>query len=220
MNDVISGILAGFNQTLIGYPLDTIKVIKQNKQKITKDEKNIKRFYKGCKYPFFFSIIMNAIYFPIVKESNKHVHNNFIAGGIGGVAITPFRFYFDVFTVRSQLNKQVHYSDVLTTKGFGSLLIRELFGLGIYYGSFMYSREEYKLNPFISGGIAGFLNWTLTYPIDTIKNRQMGENKTIMESIKMGNIWRGYSYCALRSVLVNSVVFSTYEYSNYYLSSI
>ena len=65
----------------------------------------------------------------------------------------------------------------------------------------------------ISGGIAGLLNWTFTYPIDVIRTRQMANNISIKKAINQGNLWKGYSACAMRAIIVNSASFYVYEKS-------
>ena len=50
-----------------------------------------------------------------------------------------------------------------------------------------------------------------TYPIDTIRSRQISNNISIREAISMGNLWRGYSACLIRAFLVNSCSFYIYE---------
>ena len=63
----------------------------------------------------------------------------------------------------------------------------------------------------ISGGIAGLVNWTTTYPIDVIHARQIAQHISIKQAIKQGNLWRGFPVCATRAVLVNATTFSVYE---------
>ena len=66
-------------------------------------------------------------------------------------------------------------------------------------------------NPLISGGIAGLCNWTATYPLDVIRNREIAQNINFREAMKMGGLWKGYSFCALRAVKVNAIGFFVYE---------
>ena len=82
-----------------------------------------------------------------------------------------------------------------------------------YFGGYFYCKHELKLSPLISGGIAGLLNWTFTYPIDVIRTRQMANNISIKKAINQGNLWKGYSACAMRAIIVNSASFYVYEKS-------
>ena len=55
--------------------------------------------------------------------------------------------------------------------------------------------EEYDYDPFISGGVAGLLAWTLSYPIDVIKNRQMAKNIDFKSALKEGVMERLRTMC-------------------------
>jgi hypothetical protein len=82
--------------------------------------------------------------------------------------------------------------------------------MSAYFSTYNYAKDQ-GLNSLASGGLAGLSNWTLTYPIEVIKNRQMAQNISIKDAISMGNIWKGYPICALRAVIVNAMNFWTYE---------
>ena len=60
--------------------------------------------------------------------------------------------------------------------------------------------------------MAGIINWSLTYPIDVVRNRQMAQNINLITSIKQKNFWKGFNVCLTRAVLVNAGIFGTYEY--------
>ena len=53
---------------------------------------------------------------------------------------------------------------------------------------------------------------TFSYPLDVIMSRQIAQNISISQAFKQGALWRGYSICAFRAVLVNSINFSIYEF--------
>ena len=99
---------------------------------------------------------------------------------------------------------------IVSTKGGYSTFARESIASSVYFGSY-FTFRDYGLHPLISGGLAGLCNWTTTYPIDVIKSRQMAENISISKAIKMGKLWRGYSVCAARAVIVNAIDFWIYE---------
>ena len=62
MKDFLIGGIIGLTQTLLGHPLDTIKVRIQNNKKW----KNMKltNYYKGCAYPISGLLIYNIVVFP------------------------------------------------------------------------------------------------------------------------------------------------------------
>ena len=68
-----------------------------------------------------------------------------------------------------------------------------------------------KLSPFIAGGSSGLFSWTLIYPLEVIKNRQMSQNISFIEAYKQGNIKQGYLICAFRAIFVNAAGFGVYD---------
>ena len=76
---------------------------------------------------------------------------------------------------------------------------------------YKYARDDLEFNPLIAGALAGLANWTMTYPFDIVKSRQIAQDVSIKDAIKMGKLWKGYPVCATRAVIVNAVNFWTYE---------
>ena len=65
MNDCEKGIISGIGQTLSGHPLDTLKVIRQNK--LVVEKMNLKRLYKGLTFPLIANAtIMSSQYYFII----------------------------------------------------------------------------------------------------------------------------------------------------------
>ena len=101
--------------------------------------------------------------------------------------------------------------DFVRTPGFGSTLARESFSMAAYFGTYRECTHKQEWHPLIGGGLAGLAAWTCTYPIDTVRSRQMAQGITFTAAARQGTMWRGYIACAIRAVLVNAVVFYTYE---------
>jgi len=227
MKEYISGGLSGIAQILVGYPLDTMKVLKQNNIKINmKNSLN----YNGVKYPLQLSIISNSIVFGISNtlnkynnyqySTNKKINNNinmFINGYVAGIVSSPFVYIYDIKKTNVQTNNNNKLKDFMIKSKFNGLfmtIMRESIGFGTYFCVYDLLKNEYKYNTEISGGLAGVTNWTITYAIDVIKNRQLSNNISIIEAYKMKNMFSGYKYCLLRAFIVNSFIFSVYEKIN------
>jgi solute carrier family 25 carnitine/acylcarnitine transporter 20/29 len=224
MKEFLSGCASGLAQNIIGHPLDTIKVLKQNNENTTKI-KNIGTLYRGFAYPAIHSILTTGLTFEIYSNSCNYIKNenyfpnkkdnfkiNFISGFITGILISPSIYFFDIGKIKSQMNQKLKLTHFYKTKGYPVTLLRESLATSLYLGSYFSLNEEYKLSPFYSGSLSGLINWTITYPIDLIKTRQMTYNITIKESIKIGGLWKGYYICAIRSVLVNGVGLTVYDF--------
>jgi hypothetical protein len=210
MNEFLIGGIIGATQTLFGHPLDTIKVRIQNNQKW----KNMKprHYYKGSLYPLSGSLVFNMIVFPTYEKTVKHTKSPIISGFLSGLCVSPFIYMFDVGKIKRQANTKLKINDFIKTRGKFTNTIRETIANTIYFGGYFYCKNDLNLSPLVSGGIAGLLNWTLTYPIDVLRTRQIAQNISIKKAIKQGKLWRGYSPCAIRAIIVNSLSFYVYEY--------
>ena len=209
MNDFIIGGIVGASQTIIGHPLDTVKVLMQN-------NKNwyglgLVNYYRGIAYPLVGSVTFNSFSFSIFNYSLNYIKSETISGAISGILISPLVYSFDVGKIKRQTNVNLKFIDFFKNKGFISTLARETIGNGSYFGLYFYCKDSLDIPIFLSGGIAGIANWTFTYPLDTIRSRQISNNISIREAISMGNLWRGYSACLIRAFLVNSCSFYIYE---------
>lgn len=219
MLEFYAGCISGLIQNIIGHPLDTMKVLAQNNKSIIL--KNPRNYYNGFIYPTTNLIFITGTVFEINKYfDNLYLSNykskllsNYFSGFMSGLLTSPVIFLFDIGKIKSQMNQKVKIEHFYKTKGFFMTSFRESIAVSVYLGSYFNLRNEYNVPPFYAGGVAGLINWTLTYPIDIIKTRQMSENKSIMKALKMGYLWRGYSFCAIRAILVNSSGFMVYENS-------
>jgi len=209
MKEYIFGGISGVCQTIIGFPFDTYKVRIQNNQFKIRDIFRINP-YNGVKYPLISSVITCSMTFGTntTLQGKYHCHP-IISGAVSGILISPVIFYFDFKKINRQMNTNRPFT--LIHNGFSACISREAFAFSIYFYAFHILNEEYKLNTYLSGGIAGLANWTSTFPIDVIKTRQLTYNVSILQAIKMGGLWNGYVPCAIRALLVNSSGFYVYK---------
>ena len=207
MNSSIAGFFAGCSQVLFGHPLDTIKILIQNNYKY--NSLPLKDYYRGYKFPLVSATILNSLTFPIVCKTYPHTKNYFLSGYISGACVSPILFLFDIGKIKRQTKQHINVQTFINNKGFFSTYCRESIAMSLYFGSYFNLKK--KFSPLVSGGMAGLINWTLTYPIDVIKNRQISQNCSLREAFKQKKLWKGYTFCAIRSIIVNSAIFSTYE---------
>ena len=209
MSDVISAFAVGISEVVIGHPFNTAKVLIQNKKQWR--GLSFKHYYRGVRYPLVSSTFFNMTVFPIKERTYKYTNNYFLSGVIAGIVVSPQMFFVDTFTIKKQTNQNVGLSMFKGSKGFQSTMAREIIALSTYFCIYHWMRDDLKYNSFISGGTAGLANWTLSYPIDVIRSRQIAQRVTIKEAIKMGNFWKGFSIAATRSVIVNAMSFTIFE---------
>ena len=215
MNELIPSFFVGISQTIIGHPFDTIKVLIQNKQKWM--GLPLKQYYYGWKYPLISSAIFNCTVFPVYESSLKYTNNTIISGMIAGTLVTPPVYFFDIFKINEQVKKPISLK-IFKNPYYGSIMTfnREVIAMGSYFGSYYYFKDEKKYGILLSGALSGLTNWTLTYPLDVIRSRQIAQNINVMNAYKQGKLWGGFSTCAFRAVLVNSSSFYIYEFLKKY----
>ena len=207
MNSSIAGFFAGCSQVLFGHPFDTVLVLIQNNYKY--NSLSLKDYYRGYKFPLTSGTILNSLAFPLVCETYSYTKNYFLSGYITGVCVSPIVFFFDIGKIKRQTKQHINFRTFINNKGFFSTCCRESIAMSLYFGSYFNLKK--KVNPLVAGGMAGLINWTLIYPIDVIRNRQISQNCSFQQALKQKKLWKGYTFCAIRSIIVNAAIFSTYE---------
>jgi hypothetical protein len=207
MKDIIPALSVGLTQVVIGHPFDTAKVLIQNQKKWT--GLPIKSYYMGWKYPMFSSVLFNCTLFPVYEEVFKYTNSTFFSGAVAGAIVSPIDYMLDTFKIQKQMK---HKTTLFKRPYYGILQTfnRQISSTSLYFGTYYYLKER-NYNTLVAGGTAGLTQWTLTYPLDVIRSRQIAQQITMKEAINMGNLWKGYSVCAFRAVLVNSATFWIYE---------
>ena len=208
MNDIIAGGISGIAQTTVGYPLDTIKVLAQNN--MTLKNLNIRQLYRGVVYPMQSSVLSNSIVFSLNNRLKEKGYPSFINGFVSGLCVSPLVYLYDKAKISRQVGNNINMEMYTNMRGFSMTLVRDSIAYGIYFMSYDKCREHHISIP-ISGAIAGITNWTVTYPFDVIRNRQLALKINIFDAFKLGKLYRGLEYCLLRAVIVNSIAFSVYE---------
>ena len=219
MDTVLAGIVSGVVQTVIGHPLDTMKVWKQNSQPITLCPRAI---YRGFAYPLATGSILTSIQFSTAAFARQHImgftastithdpYVEFLAGSFSGVfvglAISPF----DRYKIAAQsLASAPRY-------GLMACLVREIPASGLYFGAYAGARAQ-DIPVLAAGSIAGVASWSLTYPLDLIKTQiQSGEIASVRAGLR--DMWcgrtkpfSGITFCLTRAMLVNGLGFYVYE---------
>ena len=208
MKDIIPPLAIGLTEVSIGHPFDTAKVLIQNKKRWIGLPPS--HYYRGWKFPLFCSCVFNCTVFPMYDKTIKYTNNYWLSGFLSGLIVSPIVFTLDTFKIKRQINKPISLSLLKPMHGYWSTTARESLAMTVYFGTYK-SLKDKNYNPMIAGGAAGLVNWTATYPIDVIHSRQIAQHISIKQAIKIGNLWKGYSVCATRAVLVNACTFSVYE---------
>ena len=229
--DYFIGGIVGVSQGIVGHPFDTIKVVYQNKSSLsTMKINNIREMYRGVRYPVYASFLTNGTMFPIYEKVKRNIllqynitYNkantthwpSYVAGTVGGFLSTPIVYITDIAKIKKQMNPNctIEYRKIIKHKGILLTTCRESIACGFYF--YTYDKLHRDYSSFFSGGMAGCVTWTITYPIDVLKTQQMTTNHSIKKCIQLNknpiDYWRGYTPCLIRSFIVNGVSFFVYD---------
>ena len=211
MNETVSGMLAGSVANIISYPIDTLKTLNQMNKQIIYKNLNIKRLYYGLPYPLFCGMVLNGYFFGIHSKINEYYKNSFLSGALTGVVFAPIVNPLEMYKVRRQLSKNNNFTKLNLFRGFYATLPREIIGCSLWFGTYDYLKKK-NIHPIISGCATGTVSWTLSYPIDVIKTQIQSDPKLkYIDAIKTGNLWKGFKFCILRTMVYSSIIIPTYE---------
>jgi hypothetical protein len=208
--EFICGACNGISQAFVGHPLDTIKVLQQNNM----NWKNLRfiELMRGVRYPLYYKIITKSLCFDLDKRIN--VKNDFVRNALVGLYLSPFTHSLDLYKIFRQNGssvKKITYYDFINYRAFLCTISRDMLSYSFYIPTFMIMKKN-DFSTISSAAVSGFVNWSISYPIDVIRTRQISNNKnTLQQSINMGSLWKGYTACASRGILTTVVGFTVYE---------
>jgi solute carrier family 25 carnitine/acylcarnitine transporter 20/29 len=237
VKDIFPGSVAGLAQTIVGHPLDSIKVKYVNSNaktiyecmRIMYRDNGLRAFYQGIKSPLCGGLLYNtSVFYGYNFTTEKLGWNPFVAGSVVGSCATVVESPMDMIKTRMQLDKRVSFGSSLhmplsqLLKGFNVTLLRNIPSCGLYFGTFEYSQSHMTSYPIagsvLSGALAGGACWGLSYPLDNIKTRIQADYANKKYSGAMDcfrktpfrSLWSGFIPCMARAVPVNSAVFFGY----------
>ena len=208
--EFIAGACNGISQAFVGHPLDTIKVLQQNNS----NWRTLKliEFMRGVRYPLYYKIVTKSLCFDLDNRIN--IKNDFARNAVVGLYLSPFTHFLDLFKIYRQNGEsitKINYHDFINYRAFACTIGRDVISYSLYIPTYTYMKNQ-DYGTLVSAGTAGFINWSASYPIDVIRTRQITNNKnTLIESINMGSLCKGYNACALRGIITTIVGFTVYE---------
>jgi len=213
MNEYITGGVSGICQAMVGHPFDTYKVMMQNNKLNINTIKTTNPF-RGIKYPMMSSVIVCSLTFGIHNHCKKELKlRDWFSGFIAGTMATPLCYIADYGKIKAQMNMPIKWNYIFKNKGMFSTFLRESIAFSAYFETYNYFKTH-KYPILLSGALAGLCNWTLSYPFDVIRTRQVAYDLTLKQAYNMGKLWKGYLPCAMRAIKVNAVGFYVYDSLN------
>ena len=212
MADVAAGFCVGVSEVAIGYPFRTVTTRMMNNMKYF--PLPLRSYYRGAVWPLGSAIVCNGIGFGVKERTLNYTNkNHFISGGVAGLVVSPVLFGFDVAMFRRQTGQALRWDMFRGMWGaLAATSARESLALSLYFETYHRSREN-GWSTFASGGMAGLANWSGTYWLETLRCRMICQRTDLRGAWRLGQLYVGFPVAAVRSVLVNSVSFSVFEYS-------
>lgn len=211
------GYSVGITQTLVGYPLDTIKTRLQNSN-VTRITPGVK-LAVGIRFPLVNSTIINTMTFGNRDLFQKFTENKLVSYTLVGITNGIVQNQLDYCKVKAQTKGTIpKFPRKFVTTGMKYSVALEALSMPIYFSTYEYLKYFRGYSDFNSGGWAGVNCWLWTYPIDTLKSRSFVNPKLKLHEliqIQRGGgifgLYSGLGVALLRAYIVNGFVFSTYN---------
>ena len=122
--EFIAGCSSGIVQSLIGHPIDTVKILQQNRQEF---HSNFLHYYRGISYPTAFNLLATGITFDLNARIYKKTGSYYSSGFLTGAALTPMIFLFDIGKIHHQTKpmERISLKHFSRTNGFAATTARE-----------------------------------------------------------------------------------------------
>lgn len=201
--EYFNGFIVGSVETIVGHPLDTIKVRLQ-----FQNGYHFKHLYNGFTAPFLSNSFISAGLFGINEQIHKNVNNFFVSGFLSGMCISLVLSPIEAIKTHRQ---QMLNVKLQLFRGFPLTVLREAPSMSVYFGTFHYLKNN-GWNPHVNGAITGMLTWGITYPIDVAKTRVQSNYLLSYKQAFRSNLFDGFYVCMFRAAIVNSCALWAYSF--------
>jgi len=230
--DFISGTIGGIFGTILGHPIDTLRINYQINNKLSFIQTSklfIKQFgfkglFNGISFPIFGigleKMIVFGTFYNLQKlNSNNNIINGAIAGLSASIIVTPLE-RIKINLQQGHKLKNININPKLLYNGFTATTLRESPGYAIYFATYetIKSKDDTPFITFLKGCFTGSFCWLFIYPSDIIKtNVQNGltYKESIFKIYKNGffGFFKGVELALLRAGILHGGVFMSFELS-------
>lgn len=207
--EIVAATSAGCATTIVGHPLDTIKVHLQTNATLRGDTWNATRtlytekaLFRGIGPPLANAILMNTVMFSVftqVKQSlsdnndgeNESMINSLLAGTLSGLATACISTPTDLIKIQAQIRgfgswdvlQQTGFSIKTLFRGHIANLCRE----GVFTMAYLGLYDQIPTNGnlwqvALASSFTGGIAWVVSYPFDTVKSIVQGESSMLHQS--------------------------------------
>lgn len=190
-------------QTLLGHPLETLKVRLQ--QGTTDGRALVINVYTGWRVAFLTQWCVHPVFFACYQQCRRLDQPPWLSGAVTGCATALLLQPIELRKTLLQSGAQLPPLTVAAwTRGWPWLLGREVVGTACYWDVF--ERSVVVASPWTAGAAAGVCSWLVSYPIDVCKTRVQTQCGRFT-----GTQHRALAVTLLRAALVNGSTLSLYD---------
>lgn len=220
--DFLPGFISGLARVIISYPFDYIKLHYQTNKKLDLKKITVKNLYRGATLPFFTVPIDRAITFYLYEKFKKMEYSNIVSSLLVNLFSNIYNVPIQIYNINQILKNKIPTNNLY--RGLPIEYLKNILGGTIFLWSYDKTKDfsitkSNILNGLISGSLASIVNWSIIYPIDTIKTLvQTKIDETYIKIIRKRiaeegflSFYRGISIMYLKSIPSASIGMLMYE---------
>lgn len=240
--EIVAATGAGVVTTVVGHPLDTIKVHLQTNASLkgtvqaSKSLIQQRALFRGIAPPLVNAVVMNTVMFSVftaIKEKTGGNEDSFwsalVAGLVSGFATACISTPTDYVKIHAQVHGVSQAKLIYSTpflhlfRGHVANLGREGVFTMVYLGLYDQLHPQGFWQIAAASSLTGGLAWVVSYPFDTIKtvvqsSRRNLSYKQAMQRIG-GAYYRGCAASTGRAIMVTSLRMIVYEATIKYIGT-
>jgi len=211
VNKFIPGFTMGFIRSIISHPFEMLKL----KTQMNINNNLFKNLFKGIHLSILSNSFERGIQFYYFEDIKKKTNNILLSSVYASLISTTISLPYNVILLKKNiLNKSFIINKNILFKSGSLEYSRNLSGSSIFL--YLYNKlKEFNYPIYTCSILSSTIVWTLTYPIDNIKNQLIAGNN-IKYNFRF--LYNGIQYPIIRSIPSSTFGFYVYEYLNNYLN--
>ena len=211
VNKFIPGFTMGFIRSIISHPFEMLKL----KTQMNINNNLFKNLFKGIHLSILSNSFERGIQFYYFEDIKKKTNNILLSSVYASLISTTISLPYNVILLKKNiLNKSFIINKNILFKSGSLEYSRNLSGSSIFL--YLYNKfKEFNYPIYTCSILSSTIVWTLTYPIDNIKNQLIAGNNV---KYNFRFLYNGIQYPIIRSIPSSTFGFYVYEYLNNYLN--
>ena len=210
-NKFLPGFAMGAVRAIISHPFEILKLKTQMNQTIMIN----RTLFTGMHLSILTNSLERGIQFFYFEEMKKKTNNLIVSSIYGSFISTTISLPYNIILLRKNiLNKQLFTNKSTFTTAVAFEYSRNLSASVLFLYSYN-KLKELEFPFYINACFCSTFVWSLTYPIDNIKNQILAGNNV---KYNISFLYKGVKYPIIRSLPSSVVGFYVYENLNNYLN--